>query len=51
MEIFIGFPKISRLSREIIISEKIDGTNGCIFIGENNLGKILMRVREEVEYP
>jgi hypothetical protein len=29
---FIGFPKISRLSREIIISEKLDGTNAQIYI-------------------
>jgi len=35
MEEFIGFPKIARLSREIVITEKIDGTNGCIFIGED----------------
>lgn len=34
MEEFIGFPKIARLSREIIITEKIDGTNGVIYIGE-----------------
>ena len=32
---FIGFPKIARLSREVIISEKIDGTCGVIFIGED----------------
>jgi hypothetical protein len=32
---FIEFPKIARLSRECIITEKIDGTNGCICIGEN----------------
>lgn len=25
--VFIGFPKISRLSRECVITEKIDGTN------------------------
>jgi hypothetical protein len=31
---FIGFPKIARLSREIIISEKIDGTNAQIYIPE-----------------
>jgi len=31
---FVGFPKIARLSREVIITEKIDGTNGCIYIGE-----------------
>lgn len=32
---FEKFPKIARLTREIIITEKIDGTNGCIFIGDN----------------
>lgn len=31
---FQSFPKIARLSRECIVTEKIDGTNGCIFIGE-----------------
>lgn len=29
------FAKIARLSREIIITEKIDGTNSCVYIGEN----------------
>lgn len=33
---FKGFPKIARLNREIIITEKIDGTNAQIFIDENN---------------
>jgi hypothetical protein len=32
---FVAFPKIARLSREIIITEKIDGTNGTIYIGED----------------
>lgn len=32
---FIGFGKIPRLSREIIITEKIDGTNAQICITEN----------------
>ena len=32
---FTGFNKIPRLSREIIITEKIDGTNAQIFIGED----------------
>ena len=32
---FVEFKKIARLSRECVITEKIDGTNGCIFIGEN----------------
>ena len=33
---FQEFKKIPRLSRETIITEKIDGTNGVIFIDENN---------------
>ena len=32
---FRSFSKIARLSREMIITEKIDGTNGIIAIGEN----------------
>ncbi len=32
---FIGFPKIARLSRDVVITEKIDGTCGVIFIGED----------------
>lgn len=36
---FQPFPKMARLSREVIITEKIDGSNGQIFIDE--LGGIL----------
>lgn len=32
---FKEFNKIARLSREIVITEKIDGTNASIFIGNN----------------
>jgi len=32
---FRSFNKISRLSREIVITEKIDGTNAQIYIGED----------------
>lgn len=32
---FRSFPKIARLSRACVISEKIDGTNGQIFIGDD----------------
>jgi len=32
---FLEFPKIARLAREIIVTEKIDGTNGVIYIGED----------------
>lgn len=32
---FVEFPKIARFSRQVIVTEKIDGTNGCIFVGED----------------
>jgi len=32
---FREFPKIARYSREVIVTEKIDGTNACVFIGED----------------
>jgi len=32
---FVEFPKIARLSREILITEKIDGTNAQVYIGED----------------
>ncbi len=32
---FIKFPKIGRYSRDVIVTEKIDGTNAQIFIGED----------------
>lgn len=35
MEEFKSFNKIARLSRECVITEKIDGTNASIFIGED----------------
>lgn len=35
MSDFIEFAKMPRLSREVVVTEKIDGTNACIFIGDN----------------
>lgn len=32
---FEAFPKIPRLSRYCVITEKIDGTNAQIYIGDN----------------
>jgi len=32
---FVSFPKIARLSRECVITEKIDGTNASIYIGND----------------
>src|SRR3990167_9472094 len=31
---FTEFPKMARLSRRVIITEKIDGTNACVYIGD-----------------
>ena len=42
---FIEFPKIARLAREIIVTEKIDGTNGVIYIGED--GEFLVGSRSQ----
>lgn len=36
MEIeFVEFGKIARLNRQCTVTEKIDGTNGLVCIGEN----------------
>lgn len=32
---FQEFPKIVRYSRDVIVTEKIDGTNACLFIGDD----------------
>jgi hypothetical protein len=42
---FIEFPKIGRLSRDMIITEKIDGTNASIYIGES--GEFLIGSRTQ----
>lgn len=42
---FEQFPKIARLSREIVITEKIDGTNAQIAIGEDSSFRVGSRTR------
>jgi hypothetical protein len=42
---FVGFPKIGRLFRDIVITEKIDGTNGCIRVPEPPDVRILVGSR------
>lgn len=32
---FVGFPKIPRYSRDCVVTEKIDGTSGCIYIPDD----------------
>ena len=34
---FVAFPKIPRLNRDIVITEKLDGTNAAIHIGEDDV--------------
>jgi hypothetical protein len=42
---FEEFPKMARLSRRIIITEKIDGTNAQVFIGEDGTMQFGSRTR------
>jgi hypothetical protein len=35
---FREFPKIPRLRREVVVTEKIDGTNACVVIPEDGSG-------------
>jgi len=46
---FVAFRSIGRLSREIVITEKIDGTNACICITED--GQFLTGSRTQWIYP
>ncbi len=32
---FKEFPKLSRLNREIVVTEKLDGTNACVIVSDN----------------
>ena len=32
---FTAFPKIARLRREVVVTEKLDGTNSCIYVPED----------------
>lgn len=43
---FREFPKIARLNRECIISEKIDGTNGCVVVTED--GQVYAQSRNRI---
>jgi hypothetical protein len=43
---FVGWPKIGRLKRDCVITEKIDGTNGSIYIPDDTKPIILEDGRE-----
>lgn len=32
---FVGFPKLARLNREMVVTEKIDGTNACVVVTDD----------------
>lgn len=42
---FVAFPKIPRLYREIVITEKIDGTNACVHVAEDGTIRAGSRTR------
>lgn len=46
---FKEFRKIPRLNREVVITEKIDGTNGCVVIGED--GSVTAQSRSRIITP
>jgi hypothetical protein len=46
---FEGMPKIARLSREIIISEKLDGSNALVYISDD-LSTITLQSGREVPF-
>lgn len=46
---FKAFPKIPRLNRGVIITEKIDGTNACVVVGED--GAVSAQSRSRVIVP
>lgn len=46
---FVGFPKIPRLNREVIYTEKIDGSNGAIVIEPD--GEIFIQSRKRFILP
>lgn len=42
---FTPFPKIARYAREVVVTEKIDGTNASIFIGDDGSFLVGSRTR------
>ena len=42
---FTPFPKIARLNREVVVTEKIDGTNAQVYVGEDGTVRAGSRTR------
>ncbi len=45
MSEFIAFPKLSRLFRDCVITEKLDGTNACVIVSEDGTVAAQSRTR------
>ncbi len=45
MSEFVAFPKIARLNREVVITEKIDGTNACVRVEDDGTVRAGSRTR------
>jgi hypothetical protein len=50
MSVFTPFPKIGRLSRDMIVTEKLDGTNACVIVPEDD-GPLLAQSRTRLITP
>lgn len=48
---FEEWPKIPRYKKELVITEKIDGTNGCVAIEHLNTPELLEQARESLGKP
>jgi len=46
---FVEFPKIHRLYRQVVVTEKIDGTNACVIVTED--GQVGAQSRSRVITP
>lgn len=46
---FKEFPKIHRLNRQVIVTEKIDGTNACVVVGDD--GSVAAQSRSRLITP
>lgn len=46
---FKEFPKIFRLNRKVVVTEKLDGTNGCVIVGED--GSVAAQSRSRIITP
>ena len=42
---FECFPMIARLTRNVVITEKIDGSNACILVNEDDTMQVGSRTR------